>query len=146
MSASVSSRMIESTKTYFREVDSGRLPDELFTADFEFFFPKFGVGRGLDEFHELAAGLRAARYKATHHRDRLKYIAFGQQLIVEGTTFGSDSHGGTWNGGETPGGRFRSVFDFDEHGLIERMYIYLDPDYMSLHKDRFHWRRAQPHW
>jgi hypothetical protein len=92
-----SKRMIEAAKAYFAAVDSGRLPDELFTPDFEFFFPKYGVGRGVDEFHALAAGLGAAGYKATHYRDRLKYLVSGQQLIVEGTTFGSDGHGGAWD-------------------------------------------------
>jgi len=141
-----SKRMIEAAKAYFAAVDSGRLPDELFTPDFEFFFPKYGVGRGVDEFHALAAGLGAAGYKATHYRDRLKYLVSGRQLIVEGTTFGSDGHGGAWDGGETPGGRFCSVFDFNAQGLISRMYIYLDLDYTSLDKERFHWQRAGPRW
>jgi hypothetical protein len=39
-------RQIESAKTYFENVDKGELPFELFTPDFEFFFPKYGVGRG----------------------------------------------------------------------------------------------------
>jgi hypothetical protein len=87
VSDSFSARMIEAAKAYFVAVDSGRLPDELFACDFEFFFPKYGVGRGVDEFHALAAGLGTAGYKATHYRDRLKYLVSGQQLIVEGTTF-----------------------------------------------------------
>jgi hypothetical protein len=44
----------------------------------------------VDEFHALAAGLGTAGYKATHYRDRLKYLVSGQQLIVEGTTFEDD--------------------------------------------------------
>jgi hypothetical protein len=66
----------------------------------------------------------------------------GRQLIVEGTTEGSDNEGRTWNGSKTPGGRFCSVFDFAEEALIERMYIYLDPDYTSMDNDRFHWKRT----
>lgn len=115
----------------FRTGDHGRLPDELFTPDFEFYFPKYGVGRGFEEFRELAAGLAYAGLKVTHHRDRLRYIARGLQVIVEGTTFGNDGAGNTWDGGETPGGRFSSVFDFTEDGFIERMYAYLDPDFAS---------------
>jgi SnoaL-like domain len=146
ISTSASSLLIEFTKAYFEQVDNGRLPDELFTPDFEFYFPKYGVGRGLEEFREFATGLASAGHKATHHRDRLKYIACGQQVIVEGTTFGTDGEGNTWDGGETAGGRFCSVFDFTEDGFIKRMYIYLDPDYTSRDTDRFHWRRGQPRW
>jgi len=139
-------RLIASAKAYFDEVDSGQLPLELFTSDFEFYFPKFGVGRGPDEFREFAGGFWAAGYKARHHRSQLKFTASGRQVAVEGTTEGSDSDGRTWNGGETPGGRFCSVFEFTRDGLIERMHIYLDPDYTSLDKDRFHWQRTQSHW
>src|SRR5471032_1844141 len=146
MNDPLSSRLIASAKAYFEEVDSGQLPLELFTADFEFYFPKFGIGRGPDEFREFAGGLWAAGYKAQHHRVQLKYLVSGRQVVVEGTTEGGDADGRTWNGGQTPGGRFCSVFEFTAEGLIERMYIYLDPDYTSLDKERFHWERAQPHW
>jgi len=50
-------RQIESAKTYFEKVDKGEFPFELFTPDFEFFFPKYGVGRGPEAFREFAAGL-----------------------------------------------------------------------------------------
>jgi hypothetical protein len=145
VSDSFSARMIEAAKAYFVAVDSGRPPDELFARDFEFFFPKYGVGSGVDEFHALAAGLGAAGYKATHYRDRLKYLVSGQQLIVEGTTFGIDGHGGAWDV-EKRQAVASAVFDFNDEGLISRMYIYLDPDYTSLDKERFHWRRAEARW
>jgi hypothetical protein len=143
---SASALLIEFAKAYFEQVDHGRLPDELFTPDFEFYFPKYGVGRGFEEFRELAAGLASAGLKVTHHRDRLRYIARGLQVIVEGTTFGSDGAGNTWDGGETPGGRFSSVFDFTEDGFIERMYAYLDPDFASRDPHRLNWRRGDPRW
>jgi hypothetical protein len=111
MSDSFSARQIEAAKAYFAAVDAGRLPDELFARDFEFFFPKYGV----DEFHAYGGGT-AAGYQAAHYCDRLKYMVSAQQLIVEGTTFGSDGHSGAWDGGKTPGGRFCSVFDFKLSG------------------------------
>jgi hypothetical protein len=139
-------QMIETAKAYFAKVDGGELPLELFTPDFEFYFPKFGVGRGAEDFREFGSGLWAAGYKAQHHKPQLTYTATGRQVIVEGTTEGSDGGGRIWNGGETLGGRFCSVFDFAENGRIARMYIYLGPDYTGLDRDRFHWRRAQPRW
>jgi len=137
---------LKSASTYFSELDSGRIPEELFAPDFEFFFAKFGVGQGLDELREFATGLGAAHLNVTHHRDRLKYLACGSQVVVEGTTFGNDGGGRSWNGGETPGGRFCSVFDFNDAGLIQRVYVYMDPDYTGADQDRFRWKRANPRW
>jgi hypothetical protein len=146
MDDTVQRRQIASAKAYFAKVDKGELPLDLFTADFEFFFPKYGVGRGPDEFREFAVGLWGAGLKSQHHRDELNYMASGRHVIVEGATVGSDAEGRTWDGGKTPGGRFCSVFDFADDGLISRMFIYLDPDYTSLDKDRFHWKRAAVRW
>jgi hypothetical protein len=141
-----SDRHLEAVRRYFSELDSGRIPDELFAPDFEFYFPKFGVGQGAVEIREFGLGLVAAGLKVTHHRDRLTYLACGSKVIVEGTTYGDDGAGGFWDGGETPGGRFCSVFDFNEEGLIQRMYVYMDPDYTGADHDRFRWKRAHPRW
>jgi hypothetical protein len=137
---------LRSVRTYFDEVDAGRLPNELFTPDFEFYFPKFGVGRGFEEIEEFTRGLAAGGLSVTHHRDRLKYLDCGSRIIVEGTTFGHDRAGNQWDGGATPGGRFCSVFDFNDAGLIQRMYVYMDPDYTGADKDRMRWNRAEPRW
>jgi hypothetical protein len=137
---------LESARAYFSELDSGRIPGELFAPDFEFYFPKFGVGQGFEELGEFAFGLMAAGLKVTHHRDRLKYLTSGSQVVVEGTTYGDDRVGQSWNGGETPGGRFCSVFDFNDAGLIQRMYVYMDPDYTSVDRDRMRWNRVHPRW
>jgi hypothetical protein len=146
MSTEASDAFLTAAKTYFSAVDSKRMPEELFTPDFEFFFPKYGVGQGLGELEEFAAGLWEAGLKVTHHRDQLKYTVCGRQVIVEGTTFGHDKAGDSWDGGKTPGGRFCSVFDFNGAGLIQRMYVYMDPDYTAADKDRLRWTRANPRW
>jgi hypothetical protein len=137
---------VKSAQAYFSELDSGRIPDELFAPDFEFYFPKFGVGRGLDEIREFATSLAGAGLKVTHYRDQLKYYSFGFHVVVEGTTFGNDGAGHSWNGGETPGGRFCSIFDFNKAGLIQRMFVYMDPDYTGADRDRFRWNRKVPQW
>ena len=139
-------RLIGVAKQYFEEVDQGQLPLQLFRSDFSFYFPKYGIGQGADEFREFGGGLWKAGYKAQHHREQLKYTAAGKTVVVEGTTQGSDGAGRTWNGGVTPGGRFLNIFEFDDEGLIERMFIYLDPDYTSLDQGRFHWTRANEKW
>ncbi len=146
MSTAIQDADLAIARTYFSEVDAGRIPDELFAADFEFFFPKFGVGRGLQELREFAVGLVAAGLKVTHHRDRLSYLACGSKVVVEGATYGNDGAGQSWNGGETPGGRFCSVFEFNDQGLIQRMYVYMDPDYTGADRERFRWSRSAPRW
>ena len=138
--------LIEFAKAYFEQVDHGRLPDELFTPNFEFYFPKFGVGRGPVEFGELAAGMIGSGNRIGHCHDSFSFIEAGRHVTVEGATHGTSSEGVTWKGGETPGGRFCSTFDFNEQGLIERMYVYLDPDYAGADKARFYWKRAKPVW
>jgi SnoaL-like domain len=141
-----SKNRIDIVKLYFQEVDQGRLPAQYFTPNFEFYFPKFGVGRGLQEFGELATGIAGAGNTIAHRHESLSYIDAGDQVIVEGATHGTSGDGVAWNGGETPGGRFCSIFDFNGEGLIARMYVYADPDYASADEARFYWRRAKPSW
>jgi hypothetical protein len=138
--------MVDAVKAYFRSSDRGEFPAQLFTPDFEFYFPKFGVGRGLEEFYELAGGMAAAGARVTHQHDQFTFILGDRQVVVEGTTRGLGLDGGRWSGGETPGGRFCSTFQFTDGGLIDRMYVYLDPDYTSADKPRFRWNRARPRW
>jgi SnoaL-like domain len=119
---------------------------DLFTEDFEFYFPKFGVARGKEAFGRFAAGLLASLKSIEHFRDRLVITVCGDQVFVEGTTHGTTLDGTEWSGGRTAGGRFASVFHFRGH-LIDRMYIYLDPDYGSHDRARFLWAdRKDQRW
>ena len=137
---------IEIVKLYFREVDQGRFPAHLFSTDFEFFFPKFGVGRGAAEFFELAAGMAQAGNRIGHCHETFSFIEAAPHVVVEGATRGTSGEGMAWKGCETPGGRFCSIFDFDDQDLIQRMFVYADPDYSSADQARFYWKRAQPRW
>ena len=75
-----------------------------------------------------------------HDLSTFTYVVTPDVVVVEGTTRGADLEGGRWRGGETPGGRFCSVFAF-RGPLISRMHIYLDPDYASRDEERFLWGR-----
>jgi hypothetical protein len=145
--ASTSMNKLDAVKAYFRRIDQGDFPVELFTAEFEFYVPKFGIGRGLDAFFELARGIQPTRVRSGHHQDTLQFIDAGNTIVVEGTTEGLGTDNVEWCGGKTPGGRFCSVFAFNAEGKIARMYVYLDPDFTSADKDRFLWpERAQSEW
>ena len=137
---------IAAVNTYFREIDSGRFAAQLFTANFEFFFPKYGVGRGAAEFQELALGLGTVIRSSRHYIDKFRYVCADDYVCVEGGSQGTYLSGESWDGGGFGGGRVCSVFHFDAAGLIESMHIYVDPDYVGEHTaglDRWPRRRAQ---
>ena len=125
-------------KEYFRRSDARR-PDvfEVLHDDIEFYFPKYGIGHGKREFAAFAQVLGAA-LDVYHNQEALLFIESGNSVVAEGTTFGKDTSGRTWCGGETPGGRFCSVYEIRD-GRIARSYIYADPDYTSRHEEDFLW-------
>ena len=125
---------------YFERSDAGEFPVAMFTADFQFYVAKFGVGRGLEAFAEMAAkaGVRLIR----HDPAAMLLIEDGDHVVVEGLTEGVTAEGVHWRGGETPAGRFASVFHFNADGLIDRMHIYVDPDFAGTHAEGFKWDRG----
>jgi len=138
---------VDVAKAYFHRIDKGDFPAELFSADFEFYLPKFGIGRGLNSFLELAQGIQGTRVGSSHHHEAFRFIDGGNIIVVEGTTEGLGRDGVEWCGGKTPGGRFCSVFEFNAADKVKRMYVYLDPDFTSADKERFLWpERTQHEW
>ncbi len=130
---------VDVVRDYYMRMDAGR-PDtlDLFTEDVEIYFPKFGVAQGKDAFGQLASGLLGSLKSIEHNQADLRFSLAGDTVVVQGTTRGETADGTKWSGGETPGGRFASVFDF-RGDLISRMYIYMDPDYGGHDKARFLW-------
>ena len=124
---------------YYEQIDQGQFPSELFTENFQFYSPKYGIGRGLQMFGEFGASAGVKRIK--HHREML-FIIDGNLAAVEGTTEGTTDGDVEWQGGRTSAGRFASVFSFNEAGLIERMHIYVDPDFAGSDKGGFRWSRG----
>lgn len=124
---------------YFVRADAGR-PDtvELFTDDIQIYFPKFGIARGKAAFLEMAVGLMGGIERIAHDLSSFTYVIRGNLVVVEGLTTGKGRDGREWRGGETPGGRFCSVFEFDG-ALIARMHIFPDPDYTGMDEGRFLW-------
>jgi hypothetical protein len=139
------STRIDRIKEYFRRADAGDFAAELFTENFQFYIPKYGLGHGASEFFEMASGMQKNRIRSiSHHIDNLIFIEQGNQVAVEGTTEGTGVDGVEWHGGQTPGGRFCSVFAFNADSLIERMHVYLDPDFTSRDKAAFFWPDRSP--
>jgi ketosteroid isomerase-like protein len=132
---------VQLVKEYFVRGDAGRADLlDLFTDDVEIYFPKFGIGHGKAAFGEFVQGFLTLVRRITHHIDQLRCWEVGDMVFVEGTTEGETIDGRSWKGGETPGGRFASVIEV-KNGLIARMSIYMDPDYVGANADGFLWGR-----
>lgn len=109
------------------------------------YFPKYGIGRGVAAFFEVAMAL-ANRFAATEHNfTTYTFLPAGDHRVVEGTTRGQAHDGKRSAGGETPGGRFCNVFEFRDE-KIARVHVYLDPDYLSEDESRFHWGKVDRRW
>ena len=134
------SERVAIVREYIRRIDLNDFPAELFAEGFQFYVPKFGIGHGHAEFMEMATGFVSAYRGISHVIDLVADC--GSVVLLEGRTSGEDAEGVAWRGGETPGGRFCSLFEFDGDGLIARMHIYLDPDYTSRDRERFRWDRG----
>ena len=138
------SRNLANVKEYFVRLDAGRADMlDLFADDFQFYFPKFGVGKGKAELAELASGLGATVNSVSHDLNAMKFFEGPNFVVAEGLTKGVHNDGTAWQGGKTPGGRFCNVFEFGDDGLIQRLYIYLDPDYAGHDADRFLWGKTR---
>jgi hypothetical protein len=132
------SRQIERVIDYFRLVDAGKFPTELFARNFQFYFPKYGVGQGAAEFMDMAQRVGTSLIRSSvHNTEDFVFIEQGNRVAAEGTTRGTGRDGVEWHGGRTSGGRFCSIFVFDPDGLIERMHIYLDPDFTGRNREDF---------
>lgn len=127
-------------REYIEQIDRNAFPKNLFADGFQFYVPKFGVGYGISEFVEMADGFGSAYHNVSHVIDLVADC--GSVVLLEGRTSGSGTDGSSWCGGNTPGGRFCSVFDINDDGLIVRMHIYLDPDYTSQDRKGFRWSRG----
>jgi hypothetical protein len=61
----------------------------------------------------------------------------GDTFACEGTSYG-EHEDGAWRAGVTHAGRWCDVFEVRDF-LIQRCFIYLDPDYAGLDTDRYPW-------
>jgi ketosteroid isomerase-like protein len=133
-------------REFFARSDAGR--EDLFDLmvdDVEFYFPKFGFGRGKAELKACARGVGATLRSISHVQDALHFIEAPNELVVEGLSNGETATGQKWVGGQTPTGRFCGVYRF-RGNLISSLHTYLDPDYGSADKDRFLWGREGRRW
>ena len=124
---------------YFKRLDGGGDFLELFDDDAEVFYPKWGVASGVDEIGELFGDVGSTVTSMSHDYEYFNYIVNGDTVVVEGTSTGETADGVAWRPDGTPGGgRWCDVFEV-RGGAIQRLFIYLDPDYAGADVERYPW-------
>jgi hypothetical protein len=113
---------------------------ELFATDAVVYFPKWGIARGREEIGRMFADLGSKFRSISHHTEHFNWIFSGSDLLAcEGTSHGEHVDG-PWRVGvpEYGAGRWCDIFEIRDW-LIQRVFIYLDPDYACRDTARYPW-------
>ena len=113
---------------------------ELFAENAEVYFPKWGVAHGRDEIGRMFGDIGATLKSILHDYDTFNYVMTGTDTFaVEGRSIG-EHRDGPWKAGEPDwgAGRWCDIFEVRD-GLIQRCFIYLDPDYAGKDTERYPW-------
>jgi hypothetical protein len=114
---------------------------DLFADDAQVFFPKWGVATGKDEIGRLFTDVGGTIMAVKHDYATFNWVMTGTDTFAcEGTSYGKHRDGG-WRAGMTHAGRWCDVFEIRDF-LIQRCFVYLDPDYAGLDTDRYPWLSA----
>src|ERR1700754_2939778 len=132
---------------YLKAFDNGGVTStggsilDLFAEDAQVYFPKWGVANSKAQIGEMF-GAVGGRLKAIRH-DYANFnwiMTHTATFVCEGTSYG-EHEDGEWRAGVTHAGRWCDVFEVRDF-LIQRCFIYLDPDYAGSDTDRYPWLSA----
>jgi hypothetical protein len=111
---------------------------DLFADDAQVFFPKWGLATGKEKISHLFTDFGGLIRSILHDYATFNWIMTGSDIFAcEGTSAGSHRDG-SWRAGVTHAGRWCDVFEVRDF-LIQRCFIYLDPDYAGLDTERYPW-------
>jgi len=127
---------------YLKRLDRGEGFFDLFADDAEVYFPKWGLATGRQEFENLFQDLGSVLSSIRHDYAYFNYIIQGDFVVVEGTSSGKTKDGREWRAGVTHAGRWCDVFEIRDL-KIQRVFIYLDPDYAGADTARYPWLRGK---
>ena len=68
----------------------------------------------------------------------MNILCVGESVVVEGFEQGVTAEGVAWPIPGRSDGRFCNVFEFRD-GLIRRLHIYVDPDFLGAHNEQYLW-------
>jgi len=115
---------------------------DLFADDAQVYFPKWGLATGKEAIGGLFGDVGATIERIVHDYASFNWIMTGADMFAcEGTSFG-DHRDGPWRAGVAHSGRWCDVFEVRDF-LIQRCFIYLDPDYAGLDTHRYPWLASE---
>jgi ketosteroid isomerase-like protein len=118
----------------------GRSILDLFADDAQVYFPKWGIASGKEQIGKLFGDVGGTLKSIEHHFSEFNWVFSGSDVLVcEGTSHG-EHRDGPWRSGvpEWGAGRWCDVFEIRDF-LIQRVFIYLDPDYAGQDTARYPW-------
>ena len=129
---------------YLKAFDNGGVTStggsilDLFADDAQVYFGKWGLANGKEQIGQLFGDVGGRIESIRHDYASFTWIMSGTDTFaVEGTSYGVHADGG-WRAGVAHAGRWCDVFEVRDF-LIQRCFIYLDPDYAGLDTDRYPW-------
>ncbi len=124
---------------YLKRIDRRENVLDLFADDTQFYYPKWGVANGKAELEKFFSDL-TIKPRAPHRHDYayFNYIIQGDLVVVEGTLSDLTPDGKEGHTGATYDGRFCDIFDIRDF-KIQRLFVYLDPDYAGADTARYPW-------
>ena len=121
--------------------DGGSILD-LFAEDAQVYFPKWGLATGREQIGVMFGDVGGTLASITHDYASFNWVMTGTDTFAcEGTSHGAHRDG-EWRAGLTHAGRWCDVFEVRDF-LIQRCFIYLDPDYAGRDTDRYEWLSAE---
>lgn len=132
---------------YLKAFDNGGVTStgasilDLFADDAQVMFPKWGVATGREQIGRMFGDIGGTLTGILHDYATFNWIMTGTDLFAcEGTSSG-EHRDGAWRAGVTHAGRWCDVFEVRDF-LIQRCFIYLDPDYAGRDLARYPWLAA----
>ncbi|MFF5986024.1 nuclear transport factor 2 family protein [Prauserella flavalba] len=113
---------------------------DLFAEDAQVYFPKWGLANGRDQIGRLFADVGGTIRSIRHDYATFNWVfSGGDTVVAEGTSHG-EHRDGPWRAGvpDWGAGRWCDVFEIRDW-LIQRVFIYLDPDYAGKDTARYPW-------
>jgi hypothetical protein len=132
---------------YLKAFDNGGVTStggsilDLFADDAQAYFGKWGLANGKEQIGQMFGDVGATIEAIRHDYADFNWIMTGgDRFACEGTSHGKHRDG-EWRAGVTHAGRWCDVFEVRDF-LIQRVFIYLDPDYAGQDTDRYPWLSA----
>ena len=132
---------------YLKAFDNGGVTStggsilDLFADDAQVYFAKWGLANGKEQIGQLFGDVGGTIKAIRHDYASFTWVMSGSDLFVcEGTSYG-EHRDGPWRAGVGHAGRWCDVFEVRDF-LIQRCFIYLDPDYAGKDTERYPWLSA----